>query len=174
MNNETALKLTLTGSGREIVIPYDASRGVKQTLAPIDGGADMRRSVNGRMIVVANPLFRLYATEISATDYEAPALGAVWKGHLVTVECVVPISQPVVSGSATLGRDPVSGSAECFDGDLNHVEHTRVGRTVTAAGAVLVRYRPILDCVVMAVSWDYGEFSIESNSWSISLEEVGS
>lgn len=168
----TALKLTLTSSGQEIVIPYEAGRGIQQSLAPIDGGMDMRRSVNGELIVVANPLFRKYATEISATDFVAPALGGAWKGAGVTVECVVPITQAVVSGSATLGRDPVPASVECFNASGDPVSHTRSGRNVTAAGAVLVRYRPILSCVVTNVSWDHSELSFESNSWSISLEEV--
>lgn len=168
----TALKLTLTASSQQVVIPYESSRGIKQSLAPIDGGLDMRRSVNGELVVVANPLFRKYVTEISASDFAAPALGSVWKGTGVTVECVVPITQAVVSGAATLGRDPVSGSVEAFAANGDPVAHTRTGRNITAASATYVRYRPILSCVVTAVSWDHGEISFEGNAWSMSLEEV--
>lgn len=166
----TALKITMTSSGEEIVIPYEASRGIKQTLEPIDGGTEMRRSANGNLIVVSNPLFRKYATELSCSDYEVPAFGGLWVGDKITIQSVVPIQQRVVGGSVTLGRTPVSGSVEAFNAAGDPVELSRSGREVSASGAVRVRYRPVLQCVVTAVSWDYGE--IADASWSLGAEEA--
>lgn len=169
---QTNLKLTLASSGQEIVIPYEASRGTKQSISQIDGGADFRRTVNGDLVAVANPLFRRYAIEISGSDSAAPALGGVWIGDAVTVECITPITQRVIGGATTLGRTPVSGSVECFNAAGDLVSHSRSGRSVTSAGAVIVRYRPILDCIVTgAPSWDGAELSLDV-SWSLQLEET--
>jgi len=54
---KTDLALYFEG-GAEIVIPYEASVGISQSLSPIGEGSEMRRGVNGQLIVVANPLFR--------------------------------------------------------------------------------------------------------------------
>lgn len=168
----TALKITLTATGQEIVIPYEAGRGIKQSLESTGDEADWRRSVNGTLIVVEKPLFRKYASEISCSDYVAPALGALWKGARVTVNCVATMMQPISGGAVTLGRTPVSNSIICYDTAGEVVPHTRSGRNVTCAGAVRVEYRPVLQCIVTDFSWDRSELSFESNSWSISLLEV--
>lgn len=169
---QTNLKLTLSSSGQEIVIPYEASRGTRQSITQIDGGADFRRTVNGDLVVVANPNFRRYAVEISGNDSASPALGGVWIGDQVTVECITPISQRMIGGTAALGRDPVPGSVECYNAAGDLVSHLRSVRSVTAAGAVFVRYRPILDCfVTSAPNWDGAELSLDV-SWSLQLEEV--
>lgn len=172
----TALRIQMTNSGKWIVIPYEASRGIKQTLRPIDGGTEMRRSVNGNLIVVANPRFRKYATEITCSDYDVPAFGDLWVGDRITIESVVPIQQRVVGGTVSLKRLPVENSVEAFDSEGDPVEIYRISgdfdshTDYEADGAVRVRYRPALSCVVTAVSWDYGE--IADASWSLSAEEA--
>ena len=167
---QTDLALYLEG-GAEIVIPYEASVGISQSLSPISEGAEMRRGVNGQLIVVASPLFRKYETEVSCRDMSAPTLGDVWIGQLVTIRCVATLSQRIAAGAATLARDPVSGSVVCYNAAGDEVAHTCTGRSITAAGAARVVYRPILSCAVTAFSIDEDEISGDV-SWSISATEV--
>ena len=77
----------------------------------------------------------------------------------------------MAAGAATLARNPVPGSVVCFDAAGDEVAHTRTGRSITAAGAVRVVYRPILACVVSGHSQDCDEITGDV-SWSVSATEA--
>ena len=173
MNWKSSLKLTLLDEDEEIELPVGSDRGVRQTLEPIDGGAEMRRTVNGDLVILRNAAFEKYRTEISASDLAAPALGGVWTGDRVRVHCVARIWERLGSdGTVELSRKPVKGSVVATSrADGSRVPVVVDGRSVSAPGASSVSYRPILDCAITRLSTDEEEMTV-ATSWSLSLEEL--
>jgi len=94
MTDATTL-LVISGMG---VPPYSA-RGLSQTLTPIPASQQMRRTVNGELLDISSPLFRKYASSISCTDQQAPALEGIWPGQVLTVDCVAELAYPTMTGS---------------------------------------------------------------------------
>lgn len=135
--------LTLSGAG---VAPYSA-RGVSQSLQPIAQASQLVRTINGELIDITPPQFRKYASTISCTDIEAPALGGIWPGMQLVVECVAELG---VSGG-TVDRPAVAGST-----------HTEEGITY---------YRPILTMLVRNFQQTTDEYGRQT-SWTLDLEEV--
>lgn len=62
-------------------------RGISMKLQPIANG-DLARDVRGVLRDLTLEQFRKYAVSISCTDHEAPTLTDVWKGKVVTVNCI--------------------------------------------------------------------------------------
>lgn len=134
--------------------PYSA-RGLKQTLAPIAASTQLRRTVNGALKNVADPLFRKYASVISGQDVDPPALDMVWPGRTLTVSCIYELaiqdSETDPLGSGDLGRTPVQWPARSADGFLF--------------------YRPLL--VMKVTGWNGNEDEYgRVVDWTLNLEEV--
>lgn len=138
--------ISLIGMG---VAPYSA-RGITQTLSPIDGASNMRRTVNGQLRDISDPKFQKYQSTISASDQRPPSLDLVWPGKQLTVWCACELG---IEGTLTtgFGRDVVTGSIRHESG--------------------WTYYRPILTMRVTSLSNSFDEWGA-SNDWSISLEEV--
>lgn len=144
-NDFTVLRI----SGAE-VSPFSA-RGVTQTLEPISAASKLERAVNGQMVDFSIPAMRLYRSRISCSDLNVPAVGGLWPGVVVEVECVAELSFPTASPSLQ-ERTAVSGS-------------TRVEGAFTY-------YRPVLTMV--CVGWSISEDEYHATvSWSYELEEQG-
>jgi hypothetical protein len=129
------------------VPPYSA-RGLTQTYAPIGASTAQRRTVNGQLVDVSAPQMRKYATQISCTDQEAPALDGIYPGMTVTVDCIFELSFPT---GGTPDRTVVPGSQRDADG--------------------FTFYRPRLTCMVTAISDSTDEWGASVN-WQLSLEEI--
>ncbi|RPH72716.1 MAG: hypothetical protein EHM78_02095 [Myxococcaceae bacterium] len=134
--------LEISGAG---LPPYSA-RGLTQTLAPIQQAAQMRRSINGKLIDVSLPQFKLFASSVSGADQRPPF--AYFPGTLVTVRCLSFLSYKTSGGAQE--RDAVPGS---------HV----------VEGA-WTYYRPVLVMRVMSFSISEEEWAAGVN-WSVALEE---
>ena len=89
--------LVISGVG----LPDFAVRGVKQTIRPIDQASRLERTVNGNLVNLGDPAFRKYRTTISGSDQEAPALGDVWPGRVVTVTSIVSLASSDSTGPAS-------------------------------------------------------------------------
>jgi hypothetical protein len=126
-----------------------ASRGMTQTLTPIQPAADLRRTVNGELVNFGDDVFQLYASTISGTDQRPPSIDGVWPGTILTVECVAELSYITAEGVA--GRYAAAGSSRT-EGDLTF-------------------YRPVLDMMVTGFDQTYDEWAA-TWQWSITLEEV--
>lgn len=138
--------LILSGMG----VPLYSARGLTQTLTPIAAAAVKRRSINGVLYDVSRPQSRKYASKISCTDLRTPAIGGIWPGQTVTVQCVAELNYPV-GGSPE--RPVVSGS-EYQDGDF-------------------IFYRPVLTMMIVEPpSVQIDEWNADV-AWEIDLEEVG-
>lgn len=136
--------LVLSGIG----VPDYSARGLTQTLNPIDGAAQARRTINGELVDFSFDQFRKFTSTISCTDQQPPATDGVWPGQMVTVECVQELCYP---DGGTPSRTPVSGSERTVNG--------------------FTFYRPILFMMVMAFNQSTVEFGADV-SWSMELEEI--
>ena len=137
--------LVITGMG---VPPYSA-RGISQSFTPIEGAAQVLRSVNGVAMDFSHEQFRKYKTSITCSDQQAPALNGVWPGKVITVECAAELSYLTAGGAPA--RPVVPGSSR-VDGDFTF-------------------YRPILELMVTAFNQGSGEWSAEV-AWALEGEEV--
>ncbi|MBY5849679.1 hypothetical protein HFN51_03780 [Rhizobium leguminosarum] len=143
MANETVL--VLTGIG---VAPYSA-RGLEQSLQPIDGAGQLRRTVNGTLVDLSETQLRKFTSTISGTDQLAPAVNGVWPGRTVTVDCIAELCYPTSGGSPD--RSVVSGSSR-IEGAMTY-------------------YRPQLAMVVKDWQLRRDEYGAQV-SWTLELEEV--
>lgn len=145
--------LRLLGVG---LSPY-AARGISQTLKPVDSASVLRRTVNGALKDVADPIFRKFESTIQGADQEPPSFGGWWPGMEVTVHCAAMLSR-----LATTEDDP-----EATDLDT---ERTPVPGSVQIRDGFLV-YRPVL--IMRVTDWNMTEAEWERGvQWAINLEEV--
>jgi hypothetical protein len=140
--NDTVL--VLTGIG----IPEFSARGLTQTLTPIGAAASLRRTVNGDLFDLSQSQFRKYASTITCTDQEAPAIDGIFPGQVVTVECAARLSYLTVTGP----QRPVVTGSEIVNGSFTS-------------------YRPILEMRVIGIDLNDDEWGA-SRQWSIQLEEI--
>lgn len=139
--------LVLSGIG---VAPYSA-RGLKQTLEPIQGQANIRRDIDGGLMDLSANQFKKYRSVISGQDVDPPVCDGIWAGQVVVVDCIAQLCYPASQGSSP-ERTVVEGS-ERVDGDFTF-------------------YRPRLTMMVMsAPQMTEDEWSREV-TWSVELEEI--
>ncbi|MGR9441697.1 hypothetical protein [Rhizobium leguminosarum] len=143
MANETVL--VLTGIG---VAPYSA-RGLEQSLQPIDGAGQLRRTINGTLVDLSETQLRKLTSTISGTDQLAPAVNGVWPGKVVTVDCIAELCYPTSGGSPD--RSVVSGSSR-IEGAMTY-------------------YRPQLTMMVTDWQLKRDEYGAQV-SWTLEIEEV--
>lgn len=143
---DTTTLLVISGQG----LPPYSSRGLSQTLEPIDQAKVLRRTINGQLIDLAPSQFRLYRTTISGADTDSPAFDAVEVGDQLTIDCLAELSFKTAGGSPS--RPVVSGSSR------------------TEGSYTL--YRPQLTMIVTNKSQttDENEAMV---SWELELEEEG-
>lgn len=142
MSDDTLL--VLSGIG----IPDYSSRGLTQTLEPIEAATSLRRTVNGSLVDLSFAQFRKYKSSISCHDQEPPAADGIWPGQVVTVDCVAELSYP--SGGSP-ARPVVSGS--------------------TRTEGAFTFYRPQLQMRVTGLSVNRDEYGA-AVQWQMDLEEV--
>lgn len=137
--------LAITGVG---LAPY-SSRGLSQTLEPIEQSKQSKRTINGELKDTSVIQFRKYRSRITCTDANSPAFDKNWPGKSLTVDCVPELSYVTSGGSP--GRTVVGGSSRT-DGAYTF-------------------YRPQLTMLV--TSWDISrdEYGAEVG-WTMDLEEV--
>ena len=150
MSNDTIL--TLTGMG----IPDYSARGLKQALTPIEAVSVMHRTVNGTLVDVAAEQMRKYASTITGSDQEPPALEGIWPGMQLTVGCIVEL--------ATQGGDTETETG------TDALERPAVAGSIRYSGG-FVFYRPILTMLVTKFSVDTDEWGAAVD-WTLTLEEV--
>lgn len=134
----------------EIGLPPYSARGISQTLQPIEGSGQMRRTVNGVLVDLSAAQFRKYRSTITCTDMQHPALDGIWPGMTLTVDCVAELSYQDAT-DATASRTVVSGSQ------------------YTSGGFVF--YRPRLTMKVVEYRVSHDEYGAEV-AWTMELEEV--
>lgn len=134
--------LSISGAG---LPPYSA-RGLTQQLSYIQQAIQQRRTINGKMLDLSLPQFRLFATTITGADQRPPF--AYLPGTVVVVDCLSYL--PFKTAGGTPERDTVPGS--------NIVE------------GAWTYYRPRITMMVQSLSISEEEWAA-GVSWSMVLEE---
>ncbi|MBB3521005.1 MULTISPECIES: hypothetical protein [unclassified Rhizobium] len=160
-------------------IGWQTAFNLSVEMQPISGSAIMTRDWNGKMVNLADPMFRLYAIRISsgADDLRPPALAGMWPGEVFTV---VPPSElcvviPVGSSTAIFPRQ--IHTARAITLGFDHVAMTFADKTATlsAPATEVVRVYATMEHEVMVIEpWQQTFREAEAQySWQISTEEVG-
>ncbi|RWB26892.1 MAG: hypothetical protein EOQ42_31545 [Mesorhizobium sp.] len=135
------------------VPPYSA-RNISQTLTPVDGAAQLARTVNGELIDLSDGTsYRKYKSTISCTDQQQPALSGVWPGMELTVDCIVELSYLTIGGSPE--REVAGNTAD----------------PATRTEGDFTFYRPRLQMRVVNYQQDLAEWDADA-AWSLDLEEI--
>lgn len=136
--------LVISGDG----MPPYAIRGVVQSLEPIDGAGNLRRTVNGGLVDLSPAQFKKYRSTIRCDDMDSPAFDAVDVGDVLTISCAIELCYKT-GGSPQ--RSVVSGSSRTADG--------------------FTFYRPQLSMMVVNKSQEFDEWGAAVN-WQLELVEV--
>jgi hypothetical protein len=154
----------------EIVFPEGSRRFVNVNVTQIGSGGGVERDIYGNAVYMGNPAFRLHTVDISCTGQTAAPISQIWVGDQVVLWSPDEIS--VAGPSANLDHDAVPGT--CYGVDANDVIvgfADPVDKAVTISGAVSIRYRPILNCVVVNKNAN-GQQGKANAGWSLTLEEM--
>ncbi|KIN72674.1 hypothetical protein [Sulfitobacter guttiformis] len=189
MINEKYTRLKIS----TLTIPAWADWQVTESVRLISQAADLRRTVNGELVNVARSTFRKYSVDIRVQDHWAAGLSGIDLGSYCEVIPSEHFSLSVPGGavSAKIPRAGIEVVGITDDGVEipatsqptnplplqtaragNRIGFLRVQRTVSfSTPVVLVRYRPVLACLVTDWTTDSDEAAATA-SWTISLEEV--
>ena len=129
-------------------VPLYSARDLDQTLEPIKAAEPMRRTINESLVDISVDRFKKYASKITCSDVETPAIDGIFPGQTLTVDCVAELVFPT-GGSPQ--RAVVPGSARYVG-----------GYTI---------YRPRLNMMVVKLEQRLSEYEHEVR-WSLELEEV--
>jgi hypothetical protein len=140
---------TVLDLGSTYTLSDYATRGITQTLDPIEASVGMRRTVNGALLNIAGTQFKKYRSVVSCADQVPPAFDGLWPGQSLTVKCIAELSYKTSGGSAA--RSVVSGSSRT-EGSWTY-------------------YRPQLTMRVVRFTTTTNEWGAVVG-WSLELEEV--
>jgi hypothetical protein len=178
---DTVLTLSAIGLG------YFSSRGVTESLKPIDGGRQAR-TINGTLVDLSLPQHRKYSFTLQFGDVQPIGLDGVYKGLAVTVGCITELGKSCtitsLTGTASLSRAAVSGSGRAImvvNGVTyiaSNVTFDTAGTTATVTfpaatpnGTGQVYYRPSLAMMVTGFGADTDEWAAKPGA-TLELEEV--
>jgi len=126
------------------------ARGLTQTLERIHESQQYKRTINGVLTDISNPIFRKFSSKISCTDVDAPPLDQLWPGMIVTVDCAASLCY-LTGNIGSPSRPAVPGS--------------------TYTQGHFTFYRPVLEMMVTSPVQHFEEWKAD-NGWELELEEV--
>jgi hypothetical protein len=150
----TILTITPTDPQTAFQLPQWSARGLTQTLDPIDDsgvGTTIRRTINGKLIDLTNPIFQLYKTTITCTDIRTPCLDGAWRGQIVRIDCALELGFFTTGGVAAR---PI------------------VGNVLPRNEGAWSWYRPSLTMMITSITQGYEEWPA-LYQWKLEAEEVG-
>lgn len=143
--DDTLLTISVFGN-----LQYQA-RGLTQTLEPIKESMQLRRTINGLLVDISNPVFRKYRSEISCSDVDAPPLDGLWPGMEVSLGCAATLCY--LTGNSGSPFKPMVSGSDYEQGDFTF-------------------YRPLLTMRVTDINRNSFDEWKSTYQWSITLEEV--
>ncbi|WP_347138894.1 glycine-rich domain-containing protein [Paracoccus sp. SSK6] len=157
-------------NGQEIVFPKGARRFIKCDTALVDGDGEVESTIYGGAVYTGSSAFRRHMVSLSCTDITVAPLVGLWKGDVVTLHS--PTEMAVPGSNVELPYDAVPGSV--YGVDAEDTEVGRVaggGRSVSIPGADVIRFRPVMKCMVVERSFD-SEFGRGQAGWGLTLRDV--
>lgn len=156
-------------NGQEIVFPRGARRWISSSVSQIQSGG-IERTIDGGAVFMGDPAFRRHVITLTCSDQTQPPISDLWKGQIVVLES--PREFSVAGPNATLDYVPVAGSVYGVDADDNIVgTRSSQSKSVSIAGAVAIRYRPIMECMVGDRTTD-AEQARARGGWVLELEDL--
>jgi hypothetical protein len=152
-------------------MPPFSSKNIKQTLIPVEV-PKMSRTLTGDLVLLA-PYTLKYKSTLSGNDRLSFLSDALVPGTVVHVSCVVPLTQKLENGKATLSKQPVQGKIAILKPDGSSDKPVSVtNKTVTSDSPTgVVVYNPILKMMVKGYKLSFDEWQA-GLQWEIELEEV--
>lgn len=135
-----------------------SSRGLKQSLEPIDNGKVIYL-LSGSARDLTRPELRKFKSSIHFGDLWPPALSGVWKGQRLTINCISELIEPI---GASQARTAVGGSLYYIDA---------IGQVVAQAQGIFRVYRPVITFLVLSWSYERDEWD-DSVSGQLELTEA--
>jgi hypothetical protein len=165
----TAFPWKIFRGSQELVFPEGARRYVSVDVEQIPGDGGIDRAYDGSVIILGDPAFRRHAVNMSCSGHTVAPVFDLWPNQFVTLEA--PVEFAVSGSSAILANDPVAGSVYGVDELDRRIDAFVSGRTVNAPGAVAIRFRPVLECVVVSRTASKTQGRADGG-WNIRLEEL--
>ena len=103
--HKSHLKITNAG-----LTPWSGAN-CQQTLSPISTG-NLLRTVNGKLVYIANPGQEKYQSVITSTDQLPPAFDNLWRGQTVQIQCIAELWQQLAGNTGSLARPHVPDSVQ--------------------------------------------------------------
>lgn len=138
-------------------------RGIRQEIAPIANGR-IRRKLSGRAYSTARDQFNVFRTTVFFEDVWPPALGGLWVGQQVIIDCAVMLPQPQLVGSTPI-RPAVPGTLRYYDSEMGEV-------LAGDPSATWFNYCPRLSVFVESWSLNEEEWGAISSSDITFIEEM--
>ncbi len=160
-------------------IGWQTAFNLSVELAPISGSANMERDWNGKMVNLADPMFRLFALRIStgADDLRPPALANMWPGETFTIVPPLETCVMIPAGSSTAIFPRKVHSARALTLGFDTVEKTFAEKvvTLTSPATETIRVYATMEHEVMVTEpWQQTFREAEAAySWQMPTEEVG-
>jgi hypothetical protein len=157
-------------NGSEIVFPLGARRRIQASVVPIPNAGGIERTIDGEAVWTGAPSFKRHAITLSCTDMTAAPIANLWPGDPVVLHS--PDEMSVPGPVATLDYDPVPGTVYGVDATDTPVGSTASGsRFVNIPGAVAIRFRPIMSCIVESKD-TRGTQGKADAGWTLALQEL--
>lgn len=158
-----------------VIFPKFSSRGVHQTLTPIECG-EVRRTINGELIYLGLPTHHKFKSTIRCEDQLTFGMDRTWIGSQVEVHCILPLIQKVSdAGDVTLIRharmeairvENQYGQAVAFAPKASNMIEI-AGND----GPYTITFQPILSMRITDFGASVKEWEAQEE-WALSLEEV--
>lgn len=169
---DTDLHLEIIGKGN--VIPPFSARECTQTLSPIPQGI-LRRTVNGELVCVNGGGPKKFYSVIRCKDKASPAFDGLWKGLILKVGCIQPMTQMVSPESVSIQLERVGFDIHLFDfGGILWPATLNPNRWISIPPDFpggFITYKPILTMMVKNYGLETDEWGL-SVGWTLELEEA--
>jgi hypothetical protein len=166
---ETMLTLSVGG------FPPLSARGCEQTLSVINDG-DMRRTINGTLVLNKNQPIKKYKSIIKCKDKTSLASFGLYPGKDIMVGCIHHLFQAGNVGDNGLERPFVDGSIQVININRELIPFIIQNKTIhieqtNNMDPIFISYRPLLSMRVVRYELFTYEWSLESG-WELELEEI--
>lgn len=165
----TAFPWKLFRNGQGLVFPEGARRYVSVDVEQIPGDGGVERAIDGSAVFMGSTAFRRHAVSMSCSGHTVAPVFDLWPND--RVELHAPVEFTVPGPVATFAYDPVAGSVYGVDEDDRRLPAVVSGRSVTSDGAVAIRYRPVMECIVVSRTTSKTQGRADAG-WQIRLEDL--
>lgn len=169
---KTALTLEILNKGK--ALPPFAIHECSQSLTPLSQGT-LRRTINGYLVHVGHKGYEKFHSTLTCKGHLPPFVKGLWKGTLLKVGCIQPLTQEVPTQSREIQLDREVVSCRLHDHSLQGWPlRQREDRWVSFSSEFpggFITYFPSLTMMVKNFQLEIDEEDLVVR-WKLELEEV--